>query len=337
MNTVQWPCADDNLRKAISYATNYDAIIDAAGYADLMIGPLPIGILGFNPDLDVYRMELDRAKEYLAKTSQPDGGTLRMVHFSGLEQQPRWALIMLDSLKQLNIGLDIQPLNWPDMVALCQSPKSFSGLFPVYQTANYGDPDNIAFAAYHSSRNGIWQNPVYKNPEVDALIEAGRAEIDPDKRMAIYGDFQKKVVEDAPDIFDVLERRKLGMRDAVQGYRDRSLDTRLGTLNLRVPKLRQGSYFPGFLEARKTSEQALVAVIQEAWISGVSTRRVDDLVQALGLSGISKSTVSKLCKEIDERVGEFLNRPLTGDWPYVWLDATYLKVRQGGRIVRLRP
>ena len=117
------------------------------------------------------------------------------------------------------------------------------------------------------------------------------------------------------------------------GYRDRALDTRLGTLNLRVPKLRQGSYFPGFLEPRRTSEKALVAVIQEAWIGGVSTRRVDELVQAMGLSGISKSTVSKLCKDIDERVGEFLNRQLTGDWPYLWLDATYLKVRQGGRIV----
>jgi putative transposase len=117
------------------------------------------------------------------------------------------------------------------------------------------------------------------------------------------------------------------------GYRERALDTRLGTLNLKVPKLRQGSYFPSFLEARKMSEQALVAVIQEAWISGVSTRRVDDLVQAMGLSGISKSTVSKLCKDIDERVNEFLNRPLTGEWPYVWLDATYLKQRQGGRII----
>ena len=117
------------------------------------------------------------------------------------------------------------------------------------------------------------------------------------------------------------------------GYRERSLDTRLGTLNLKVPKLRQGSYFPGFLEARKTSEQALVAVIQEAWIGGVSTRRVDELAQAMGLSGISKSTVSKLCKDIDERVNEFLNRPLSGEWPYLWLDATYLKARQGGRIV----
>ena len=117
------------------------------------------------------------------------------------------------------------------------------------------------------------------------------------------------------------------------GYRERALDTRLGTLNLKVPKLRQGSYFPGFLEPRKTSEKALVAVIQEAWIGGVSTRRVDELAQAMGLSGISKSTVSKLCKDIDERVNEFLNRPLTGEWPYVWLDATYLKVRQGGRVV----
>ena len=117
------------------------------------------------------------------------------------------------------------------------------------------------------------------------------------------------------------------------GYRDRTLDTRLGSLQLRIPKLRQGSYFPAFLEPRKVSERALVAVIQEAWIGGVSTRRVDDLAQAMGLSGISKSTVSKLCKDIDERVNGFLDRPLEGEWPYLWLDATYLKVREGGRIV----
>ena len=117
------------------------------------------------------------------------------------------------------------------------------------------------------------------------------------------------------------------------GYRERSLDTRLGSLQLRIPKLRQGSYFPPFLEPRKTTEKALVAVIQEAWIGGVSTRRVDELAQAMGLSGISKSQVSKLCKDIDERVGAFLDRPIEGEWPYLWLDATYLKVRDGGRIV----
>lgn len=117
------------------------------------------------------------------------------------------------------------------------------------------------------------------------------------------------------------------------GYRERALDTRLGTLNLKIPKLRAGAYFPGFLEPRKTVEKALVAVIQEAWIAGVSTRRVDELVQAMGMSGISKSSVSKLCKDIDDRVNAFLKRPLDGEWPYLWLDATYLKVREGGRIV----
>jgi transposase-like protein len=117
------------------------------------------------------------------------------------------------------------------------------------------------------------------------------------------------------------------------GYRERTLDTRLGSLQLRIPKLRQGSYFPPFLEARKTSEKALVAVIQEAWIGGVSTRKVDDLVQAMGLTGISKSQVSKLCKEIDDRVNAFLDRPLEGEWPYLWLDATYLRQREGGRVV----
>ena len=157
------------------------------------------------------------------------------------------------------------------------------------------------------------------------------------------GDFLRGIVEavlqlimesDVDGLIGAGRHERSGERTTWRnGYRERALDTRLGTLNLRVPKLRQGSYFPGFLAARKTSEQALVAVIQEAWIGGVSTRRVDDLVQAMGLSGISKSTVSKLCKDIDERVGEFLNRPLSGDWPYLWLDATYLKVRQGGRIV----
>jgi len=117
------------------------------------------------------------------------------------------------------------------------------------------------------------------------------------------------------------------------GYRERSWDTRAGTVPLRIPKLRKGSYFPAFLEPRRTAEKALVAVIQEAYVQGISTRSVDDLVKAMGMSGISKSQVSRLCEDIDERVNAFLNRPLEGDWPFVWLDATYIKVRQAGRIV----
>jgi putative transposase len=117
------------------------------------------------------------------------------------------------------------------------------------------------------------------------------------------------------------------------GYRDRLWETRAGSIELKIPRLRRGTYFPEFLEPRRTAEKALAAVIQEAYVQGVSTRSVDDLVKALGMSGVSKSEVSRLCGELDERVGAFLNRPIEGDWPYLWIDATYVKTREAGRIV----
>src|SRR5665213_3418218 len=117
------------------------------------------------------------------------------------------------------------------------------------------------------------------------------------------------------------------------GYRERDWQTRAGTVELRIPKLRKGSYFPAFLEPRRLAEKALTAVIQEAYVQGISTRSVDDLVRSLGLEGISKSQVSRLCGEIDERVQTFLSRPIEGEWPYVWLDATYVKARRDHHIV----
>src|SRR5918999_782360 len=117
------------------------------------------------------------------------------------------------------------------------------------------------------------------------------------------------------------------------GYRERAWETRAGTVDLRIPKLRKGSYFPAFLEPRRASEKALTAVIQEAYVQGVSTHSVDDLVKAMGMTGISKSQGSRLCAEIDERVHAFLERPMEGLWPYLWIDATYVKVRESGRIV----
>jgi transposase-like protein len=118
------------------------------------------------------------------------------------------------------------------------------------------------------------------------------------------------------------------------GYRERRWDTRVGTIDLQVPRARDGGFVPALLEPRKRAERALVAVVQEAYVEGLSTRRVDDLVRALGMAGISKSQVSRLCQELDGLVERFRTRPLQGPYPYLWLDALFLKVRQDGKVTR---
>src|SRR5512133_3941835 len=128
------------------------------------------------------------------------------------------------------------------------------------------------------------------------------------------------------------ERRPDDRATHRNGYRPRRWDTRAGELELQIPKLRQGSYFPSFLEPRKRSEQALLAVVQQAYVLGVSTRRVDQLVERLGLR-ISKSDVSRVCEALDEHVEAFRTRPLAGRYPYLFLDAKMEKVRDGGRVV----
>jgi putative transposase len=117
------------------------------------------------------------------------------------------------------------------------------------------------------------------------------------------------------------------------GYRERTWETRVGEIDLHIPKLRQGSYYPSLLEPRRRAEQALLAVIQQAYIEGVSVRRVDDLLKALGLTGIDKSAVSRICHQLDGVVEQFRQRPLQGGYPYLWLDALYVKVRQNRPIV----
>jgi hypothetical protein len=119
------------------------------------------------------------------------------------------------------------------------------------------------------------------------------------------------------------------------GYRTRPWDTRLGTLELAIPKLRQGSYFPSWLEPRPRAEQALVAVVAEAYVQGVSTRKVEALVQSLGIAGLSKSEVSRLCTVLDDQARIFRTRPLDAVYPYIWVDARYEHVREAGRVVSM--
>ena len=128
------------------------------------------------------------------------------------------------------------------------------------------------------------------------------------------------------------ERRPDDRMTHRNGYRAREWQTRAGTVELQIPKLRRGSYFPSFLEPRRRSEQALLAVIQQCYVCGVSTRRVDQLVESLGLR-VSKSEVSRICQALDEHVDAFRSRPLEGAYPYLFLDAKVEKVRDGGRVV----
>lgn len=220
MNTQNGPLADINLRKAISYAFDYKSMETAADFAQIMQGPLPTGILGHDPKLAVPRTDLAKAKQFLAKSKYPNGGVkLSMTVVNGLEQQRLYALVLLDALKKLNIELDIKPTVWPDMVAMTKTPQTTPDFFPVYQTANYADADNIAFAAYHGSRNGNWQNPVYNNKQVDDLIMEARGERNEVKRVALYKRMQELIVDDAPDIFGVVEKRKMAMRSDLQNYK----------------------------------------------------------------------------------------------------------------------
>jgi peptide/nickel transport system substrate-binding protein len=221
-NTQNGPFADVNLRKAAAYAFDYQAMLDAEGadHAALMVGPLPPGILGADPKLDVPRQDLNKAKEWLAKSKYPSGGVkVSYVYVSGLEIERKFGLILLDSLKKLNIDLDIKQLVWTDMVALTKDPKTTPDFFPVYQTANYGDPDNIVYPTYHGSQNGNWTNPTYNSKVVNDLIDKTRTATTEAERVKLYGDLQKALVEDAPDIFGVLEKRKLAFRDNVLNWK----------------------------------------------------------------------------------------------------------------------
>jgi len=148
--------------------------------------------------------------------------------------------------------------------------------------------------------------------------------------------YQKLIDAEAEEMIGAKRYERTSERQTYRnGTRERSLETRVGELDLKIPKMRKGSYLPSLLTPRKRSEEALLAVVQEAYIQGVSTRRMDELAKALGLQGIDKSKVSRICKELDEMVTEFRGRPLQDKYPYIWLDAIVLNVRENHRVVKL--
>jgi peptide/nickel transport system substrate-binding protein len=218
MNNKRGPLADVNLRKAISYAVDYKGMLDVGGYAQPSGGPLADGMFGFDPGLAVYKTDLAKAKEFLAKTPFAQGGKLVVVHISGNEQQRRWCLVLLDSLKNIGIELEIKPLNWPDMVAQMRTPETCPDMISLYTASNYADPADSSFNNYHSSRLGNYTNPTYSSAAVDNLLTQGRIETNLAKRKQLYLDFQKAIMADAPDIFVVSDLRKIALRSNVSGF-----------------------------------------------------------------------------------------------------------------------
>ncbi|MCS7105910.1 MAG: ABC transporter substrate-binding protein [Candidatus Aenigmarchaeota archaeon] len=205
MNNEYGPTSNKHVRKAISYAFDYDALEKIwVGRAKLLKGPLPPGEW-VNENLEVYRLNMTKAKEELAKSPWPNGGfSLDYVYVAGLEEEKEVGLILKRQLAVLNISVNIIPMSWADAVASFRNPKNSPNLFPLYSSSAYPDPNNYLWSGYHSSTAGEWTNPGhYKNPEVDKLLEEARGTLDEEKRKQLYFKVQEIIVEDAPNIFGV--------------------------------------------------------------------------------------------------------------------------------------
>ena len=201
MNTVHGPTADANLRRAIAYATNY-ADLDAiwGGHATPLTGPLPPSLTSLS--VPVYTTDLDKARAELAKSAYAGGAELTYVYVTGLEDERRTGLVLLDSLSKIGIKVTLQDQPWADAVASFSNPETAPDLFPLYSSTGFADPDNYLWSAFHSSQAGQWTNPGhYKNAEVDKLLEQARASTDAAARMDLYAQAEAAIVADSPNIF----------------------------------------------------------------------------------------------------------------------------------------
>lgn len=203
LNNQRGPTSDLNVRKAIAYAMDYEAVISALNdRASLLEGPLPnLGEFN-NPNLNLYRLDLDKAKEHLEMSEYADGFELEYVYVTGLQIEEQIGLILLDNLSQIGITINLVPLVWPDMVARAQDVETAPDMMAVYSGTSYADPDNFLWQAYHSSQAGFWAAAShYMNPELDKILEDARATPVHEERVALYHQAQEILVNDAVEVW----------------------------------------------------------------------------------------------------------------------------------------
>jgi peptide/nickel transport system substrate-binding protein len=219
MNNQRGATADVNMRKAIAYAMDYDAFLKIYnGNAKLQNSPFPYATKG-HVDLDVPRLDLAKAKEYLAKTDHPNGGiTLKYVYVQGLEEERQMGLVLLDNLKDLNIDLEMVPLTWPNMKALGEDIETSPDLLAIFATPVSTDPDAVAYQYHKNSWGQYFGTSYYNNEEVWALVDKARTLANWDDRAPIYAKVQQMILDDQPEIFGMLANRRWGMRDYVKGF-----------------------------------------------------------------------------------------------------------------------
>jgi peptide/nickel transport system substrate-binding protein len=206
LNNQEGYTADLHVRKAISYAFDYQALQEIwADRAVLVEGPLPPSLEWAARDLEIYRLDLEKARAELAQSPWPEGGfDLDFVYVSGLEEERKTGEILRDQLAKLNIKVNIIPMAWADAVSTFQDAKTSPPIFPIYSSTAYPDPDNYLWSGYHSSQAGAWTNPgYYQNPDMDNLLERARATVDQVERKELYRQAQQLALDDAVNIFGV--------------------------------------------------------------------------------------------------------------------------------------
>ncbi|WP_297589141.1 ABC transporter substrate-binding protein [Roseibium sp.] len=219
-NTKGKYTSDKNLRKAIAFAFDYDALLRIYnGKAELQTSPFTDSVIGHVEVADIPRQDLERAKKFLAESKWPEGGlTLEYVYVQGFEEERLIGLVLIDSLRKLGIEVEMIPLTWPNMVARGSKVETSPDMMAIFATPVSSDPDAVAFQYHPDSWGKYYGSSFYDDPEVAQMIEKARYSLDEAERLELYGEIQKMIVEDQPEIFGMMRERTVAFRDHVKGF-----------------------------------------------------------------------------------------------------------------------